>query len=139
MRNHIATFVLPLAIAFAGAAGEARADRYFRGLELYQAACTHCHSMNWQTPGPEEKGKTDLTRVVDHRDDASLKRWMRDPQKEKDHSGCVHRGLTEEQIEDLVSFFKVRAAPAPQKPKPLPPSHAGKKLEVDKTATRRSK
>jgi hypothetical protein len=111
MRGSIFSFVCLFLLISAGAA---RADRYHRGLALYQQQCTSCHSMGWKTPGAAEHGRRDLTRVIDSHNDEWLRRWLEDPRHEKKDTGCVHRGLIRDQIEDLIKMFHVRAVDPPK-------------------------
>jgi len=111
MRPRMPTTLALLLVALAPAG--ARAERYFRGLVLYQQDCTSCHSLGWKTPGPPEHARLDLTRVIDRRNDASLRKWLEDPTREKRDTGCIHHALSSEQIDDLIRFFHIRAVDPP--------------------------
>jgi hypothetical protein len=121
MHARITLTLLPALLALAAPA--ARADRYQRGQQLFQTECVRCHSLSWQAAGPAEKGRIDLTRVIDRRDDRALVRWLSSPQREKPGVDCrVPEWLTPLQVGDLLHFFHAHAGAPPAQPKPLPAS-----------------
>lgn len=116
--NALPVSALSFAILLAGAL-PSRADRYERGLHVYQAFCTNCHSVGWQSAGASEKNRVDLTRVVDRRSNHQLKSWLKEPKRQKSDTPCLgKRKLTDEQIDDLIAFFQTRAAPPPRQVRP---------------------
>jgi hypothetical protein len=121
---HARRLLLALPLLVAGAA-PARADRYLRGLALYQYECTGCHSVGWNAPGPQENNRIDLTRLVDRRKDDDIRAYLEDPRRQKSDSGCNHHGLSREQMDDLINFFHARANTPPTPPK-APTNRGGK-------------
>lgn len=126
-RALLAPLAIPLVLALAPS--PARADRYARGITLFQQRrCGSCHTVGWKDPvrARDDRGRyKDLTRVVDEKDDGALARWLRDPYAVRAATGCHHTRLTDEEIGELIAFFHARAVTAAKRDEPPPTGAAG--------------
>lgn len=95
-------------------AGASHSDRYRRGLASFQErAFTSCHSVGQGTAAePRRAQAIDLTRAVDHKTDAELRAFLKDPPARGDGARFEHAKLSALEIDDLVHFLHARAAPA---------------------------
>ena len=117
-----------------GVAGPARADRFTRAETNFKTNCAGCHTVGWGTPvppevrGPRAPGADkpqppaiDLTGVLQRMDEATLRRFLEDPARERGSTGCKHDPQVRLQVDDLVAFLKIHDGPPPATEQVVPP------------------
>ncbi|MGH7898191.1 MAG: c-type cytochrome [Candidatus Binatia bacterium] len=76
----------------------------WHGFQIFRAQCISCHSINGQGGkiGPDLNVPMS---IVEYRPIAQVKAYIRDPQTFRYSSMPAHRGLTDEQLDQLIAYF----------------------------------